>query len=425
MSDNSFSVHMSYASVDRSDGGDPRPESRSLLSELRVVSALRDATAPWTEGQEAVVTIAMTEEATVLTLSEQDSIETVLTAQALRDAFSAAGMTLWLSVGDDDESDDESEISAEDTDAAVDEFELGEADEFDESELESMFDEESVRVAAFSRRGLMTARFLAESVKSTVDYVEAGTWSLCRYATTESTDMLDPTRGEAPVIELNQVDGTADWIEVHLPGFAAPAVPFWVQAERDTQPIIDPETITVPETKEIFCRLITEGDGSRDELSEIAASVSVDVDAAHRALAPESLGGVVGAEARTIAFLAAFQVPAELIDLALDDDVSRYEERASHLRIEPQGWVRGIGDAIIGGYEETLPLTHRDRWDARLSRALRARPLLATALYVGELVLGVLATRKLRGGWKSIGVMLVIDAVAELVIAAVRRKRRR
>lgn len=428
--DNSFSVHVSYASVDQSDGGDVRPAARALLSEMRVVAAIRDASASWEEGQEAVVQIAVTEAATVLTLSAQDTIETTLTAQELRDAFDAAGMTLWLSIDDDDDFDDEavSALWQKDVGADADESggyaDLDEAD-FDEIDLDEMFGDQPVRVAAFSRRGPMIARYLAESTGSTVDYVETGTWSLWRYDTTEPTDALPPTKGEAPVIEVNLVDGSADWIEVHVPGLGAIAVPFWPQGERDTQPVIDPESITVPETKEIYRRLIAEGDGARDELTEIAAAVPLDVEAAHRALTPESLGGVVGADARTRAFLAAFDVPDELIDLALEDDLSSGDELTGPMRIEPQGWARGIGDAIVGGYGEALPLTRRDRWDGRLSRALRANPLLAASLSVGELALGVLGTRHLRGGWKSIGILLIIDAVGDLIVAAVRRRRRR
>lgn len=445
MSDKSFSVHVSYASVDRADGGDVRPAVRALLSALRVVSAIRDARAPWGEGQEAVVQIAMTEDARLLTLSAQDAIETTLTAQELRDAFAAKGMTLWLSVGDDDDLDDDTASDLDDVasdlwdedadidadglaDAALDEEledEVLDDGAFDDVDLEELFDEQSVRVAAFSHRGPMIARYLAESTGSTVEYVESGTWSLCRYASTEPTDLLPPTKAEGPVIELNLVDGSADWIEVRVPTLSGVAVPFWPQAERDTQPVIDVESITVPETKEIYRRLITEGDGSRDELSEIAAVVAVDVDAAHRALMPENLGGVVGADARTRAFLAAFQVPAPLIELALAGEEPGDEELTGQMRIDPQGWTRGIGDAIVGGYSEALPLTRRNRWDGRLSRALRANPLLAASLSVGELALGVLSTRQLRGGWKSFGILLIIDAVGDLIVAAVRRQRNR
>lgn len=430
VSDNSFSVHVSYASVDRSDGGDARPAARTLLGDLRVVAALRDASAPWVEGQEAVLEIAVTDDATVLTLSAEDMIETTLTAQALRETFEAAGMTLWLDDDDDDDDDDFEDAVGmwdEDADADAGEHEPADSDEdeLDEAALEAMFDEQPVRVSEFSRRGVMMARFLAEITRSSVDYAEAGTWSLCRYATTEPTDLLPPTKAEGPVVELNRVDGSADWVEVRVPGLMAVTVPFWLQAERDTQPIIDPETISVAETKEIYRRLIVEGDGARDELSEIATAVTLDVDAAHRALMPESLGGVVGADARTKAFLSAFHVPAELIDLAIGDDLSSPEVRTEAMRIEPQGWVRGIGDAIVGGYGESLPLTRRDRWDARLAQTLRKNPVLATALSVGELALGVLGTQKLRGGWKSIGILLIADAVGDLIVEAVRRKRQR
>lgn len=428
MSDKSFSVHVSYASVDRADGGDSRPAARALLSELRVVSAIRDASAQWEEGQEAVVQIAMTDDGGVLTLSAQDTIQTTLTAQELRDAFDAKDMTLWVDSGEEGpaENDDAaSDLWDEDADIDADglddvAFDEGDLDEVD---LDGLFDEQPVRVAAFSHRGLMVARFLAESTGSSVDHVESGVWSLCRYATTEPTDTLPLTKAEGPLIELNIVDGSADWVDVRVPGFGT-AVPFWPQAERDTQPVIDLESITVPETKEIYRVLIAEGDGTRDALSEIAAVVTVDVEAAHRALAPESLGGVVGADARTRAFLAAFEVPTPLVELALTGEESAAGELARRVRVSPQGWARGIGDAIVGGYGEMLPLTRRDRWDGRLSQALRENPALAAALSVGELALGVLSTRHLRGGWKSVGVLLIIDAVADIIVAAVRQKRR-
>lgn len=426
MSDKSFSVHVSYASVDRADGSDVRPAVCALLSKLRVVSAIRDARASWEEGQEAVVQIAMTEDARVLTLSVRDTIETTLTAQELRDAFDAKDMTLWVDVGDDvaesDLWDADVDIDADGPEeAAFDEADLDEA----EINLEDMFDEKPVQVAAFSHRGPMIARYLAESTGSSVDHFESGLWSLCRYATSEPTDTLPPTKAEGPVIELNIVDGAAEWIDVRLPGLGGVSAPFWPQAERDTQPIIELESITVPETKEIYRVLIAEGDGTRDALDEIAAVVPLDVEAAHRALEPESLGGIAGSDARVRAFLTAFQVPAPLIELALvGEEPSSTGELTERMRIEPQGWVRGIGDAIVGGYREALPLTRRGRWDARLSQLLRKNPLLATALSVCELAVGVLGTRHLRGGWKSIGILLVADAVGDLAVAAVRRRRR-
>lgn len=429
MSDNSFSVFVSYASVEQTDGADARPAALELLRELRVVAAMRDVTVAWSDDQEAVVEIAVTDEANVLTLSEQDTIETTLAAADLRAAFEAKGMTLWLSVDDDLDDVDDAESWGADALESDEPVDPDEAD-FDVAELDAAAEEQldapPVRVAAFSHRGPLGARLLAESTGVVVDYVESGSWSLWRYATTEPTDVLPPTKDEAPVIELNVVDGVADWIDVRLPGLGGFAVPFWPQAERDTQTVIDLDTITVPETREVYRRLIVEGDGTRDELTEIAARVPLDVETAHRALTPETLDGVIGSAARVRAFLEAFGVPDALIELALtESDASAADGTHRHQRIEPQGWARGIGEAIVGGYGETLPLTRRGRWDARLSRGLRANPLLAAALSVGELALGVFSTSRLRGGWKSIGILLIIDAVGDLIVSAVRRKRRR
>ncbi len=392
---------------------------------------MRDVTAPWVDGQEAVVEIAVTDEANVLTLSEQDTIETTLAAADLRAAFEAEGMTLWLSVDDDVDDVESWGADADGDPVGVDEPADPDEADFDVEELEAAgleerFETQPVRVAAFSHRGTLGARFLAEATGGAVDYVESGTWSLWRYATAESTDSLASEKAEEPVIELNFVDGVADWIDVHVSGLGGFAVPFWPQAERDTQTVIDLDTITVPETREVYRRLIVEGDGTRDELAEIAARVTLDVEAAHRALIPESLGGLAGADARVRAFLEAFRVPAALIELALaEPDASPADNAQGHQRIEPQGWARGIGEAIVGGYGEMLPLTRRDRWDARLSRRLRANPPLAAALAVGELALGVFSTSKLRGGWKSIGILLIIDAVGDLIVSAVRARRRR
>ncbi|MFP3344636.1 hypothetical protein R0J87_19355, partial [Halomonas sp. SIMBA_159] len=78
MLQNSFGIQLSYASVDRGDGSDPRPSARDILSLLRVPAGMRDATATWDDREEAVLAIPVTDDGHVLTLSEEDTVESTL-----------------------------------------------------------------------------------------------------------------------------------------------------------------------------------------------------------------------------------------------------------------------------------------------------------------------------------------------------------
>lgn len=408
MLQNSFGVRLSYASVDRGDGSDPRPAAQEILSELRIPAGLRDATAEWADAaQEAVLSIPVTDDGRVLTLSAEDRIESTLTAGELRAVFQEHGLTLWLDV----EVDGDAVGSLDDTGGVLDD-----ADESDAVIDPELFETFTVQVSAFSHRGPAVARILATALRTTVAHRESGEWSLQQFETAEPTGAWVSSRAELPVIELNRTDSSA-WFEVTV-GNGGP-IPFWPEAERDTRAVLDLDAIRVPETAEIYRRLLAEGDGSRDELLEVAASVVLDVDAAHRALMPEALGGVVGAEARQRAFVSAFGVAPDLIDAAFARDAGGAERR-----FLPVGWWTALRETAIAGMGELTALTRRQRPFARLVDAVRRRPLLGLALTVGELVAGLWATSRLRGGGRFLGVLLVIDAVIDASIWITRIRRR-
>lgn len=421
MPQNSFGVHLSYASVDRGDGTDPRPAARDILSVLRVLAGVRDATAAWDDRDEAVLAIPVTDDGHVLTLSEQDTIQSSLSASELKAAFEEKGLTLWLDVHadvDDDEAFGFDSVEGLGDELMDDSAEVG-ADESEDAAIDSaLFDAPAVRVSAFSHRGPGVARILATARRMTVDHRESGDWSLQQFETSEPTGDWSTSTAEVPVIELNRAESVV-WFEVTV-GSGGP-IPFWTDTERDTLPVLDIEAIGVPETAEIYRRLLTEGDGSRDELLEIAAVVRLDVDAAHRALIPEALGGVIGAEARERGFLAAFGVAPDLIDAALDGAIAR-----PHRRFLPVGWWTAVRETAIAGVGEFTPLTRRERPLARLIDALRRRPLVGLALSFGEFVAGALVTSRVRGAGRTLGLLLVIDASIDalILITRIRRGRR-
>lgn len=383
----------------------------------RVLAGVRDSTAPWTGQEEAILSIPLTDGGHVLTLSGDDRIETLLTAQQLREAFATAGMTLWLDGGDADDGTGGDEASG-DFDETLEPF--GD-DHFSDTvpgdEIE--FEPSAVQVFGFSHRGITASRILAVLNRASVEHIESGQWSLQRSQSTEPTTMAEEaSRAESPVIELNRVDAGDDWITVATGRSGDGIMPFWPGAERDTQPVFDIAAITVTETAEVYRRLLTEGDGSRDELLQIAASSPLDVDAAHAALIPEALGGIVGEEARERAFLSAFGIPEDLIAAALDGETTLAVQR-----FEPTGWPVAVREALIDGMSGMTPLTRRDRPIARLTRSLRSRPNLSAAVSVGELTLGMVASR-FRGFGRVLGVLLIVDAVVDLVILGVRMRRR-
>ncbi|MFK3676109.1 hypothetical protein ACI2IP_00170 [Microbacterium sp. NPDC090218] len=407
MLQNSFGVHLSSASVDRGDGSDPRATAQEVLARLRVPAGLRDATQEWGDREEAVLAVPVTDDGHVLTLTEEDGIASTLTAGELRAAFREQGLVLWLDVEVDpaDDAGEAEDVAAEDEPDADDAIDP------------SLFAFPSVQVSAFSHRGPGVARILASMRRMAVDHQESGEWSLQQFVTADPTGEWVTSKAELPVIELNRIDSGA-WIEVTA-GKGGP-IPFWTDAERDTRPVLDIEAIRVPETAEICRRLLAEGDGSRDELLEIAAAVTLDVDAAHRALMPEALGGVVGSEARQRAFLAAFGVAPDLIDAAYGDGIVGAGRR--FLPVKP--WT-ALRETAIAGFGELTPLTRRGRPFARISEAIRRRPAVGLALSLAEFTAGTWLTSRVRGRGRFLGVLLVIDALIDLAIwiARIRRSR--
>lgn len=417
MLQNSFGVHVSYASVDRSDGSDPRSVAVDILARLRVPAALRDATEEWGEQQEAVLAIPVTDDGRVLTLSADDLVESTLTAAALRDAFQEQQLTLWLDADGDVDvaADDDVEFgqSGQDAEAPAPQTE-GETDALIDA---GAFDLPTVQVATFSHRGPAVARILATARGVAVDHLESGEWSLQRLETAEPTGDWVVSQADLPLVELNRAE-SATWFMVTTGG--GDIVPFWTDAERGTRAVLDIDAITVPETAEIYRRLLTEGDGSRDELLEVAARVALDVDAAHRALIPESLGGVIGERARHQAFIAAFGVPSDLIDAAFDDAAAPVGRR-----FVPVGWWAVVRETAIAGVGEATSLTRRQRPFARLADAVRRRPVWGLALAAGELTAGVWAMSRSHRAVKGVGVLLVIDALIDALICVTRIRRSR
>ena len=417
MLQNSFGVHVSYASVDRGDGSDPRAVAIDILTRLRVPAAVRDATGEWSAQQEAVLSIPVTDDGHVLTLSADDLVESTLTAAALRAAFQERELTLWLDADGDVDvaADDDVEFGQSAPDAAEPAPRTdGEAEALIDA---GAFDLPTVQVATFSHRGPAVARILATARGVAVDHLESGEWSLQRLETAEPTGDWLISQADLPLVELNRAD-SATWFVVTTGG--GDVVPFWTDAERDTRAVLDIDAISVPETAEIYRRLLTEGDGSRDELLDVAARVALDVDAAHRALIPESLGGVIGERARQRAFIAAFGVPSDLIDAAFDDSAA-----PAGRRFVPVGWWTVMRETAIAGMGELTSLTRRQRPLARLADAVRRRPVWGLALTAGEFTAGVWAMSRSHRAVKGVGVLLVIDALIDTLIWVTRIRRSR
>ena len=446
MSDVSFGVHVSFASVDREGGGDPREAARRILVRQQIPGAVRDAGAAWgDDDEEAVLLVPVTDDGRVLTLTPEHGLETTLTAGELRAAFADAGLNLPLPDAADDTDAADGPEGAEDdgsedhVEAADDEHPLEESElveDIDDAAVEEfpddavwddeLFAPEAVRVSSFSRRGPTAARLIAQANGIPVSHVESGTWSLQSYASADATIGWPAEKAEGPVIELNQPDRGLAWAEVTVPGANGITVPFWIDAERDTVPVIHPDDITQPATALIVRSLLTEGDSSRDELAEIADRCALDVDAAHSALIAEALGGVRGADARTRAFLGAFGVPGDLIDIALaEPGESGGSAAVPGQAFAPTGWARTIDEVLIGGMADATPLTRRERPLARLSRTLSERPAVGLVISAGELVLGAWLSGRASRGARAVGVLLVIDAVVDAVIGLVRLRRRR
>lgn len=418
-----FGVQLAFASVDRGDGSDPRAAAQEVLVRLRVLAGLRDASKAWEDGQEAVLAIPVTDDSHVLTLSEQDGITSSLTTGDLKEEFRAQGLVLWLDAEVDAEVD--ADLAADGNAEHLADAEAVLADreptdlETDDSIDPEMFAVRAVQVAVFSHRGPGVARILASLHRTTVSHRESGDWSLQQFETSESIGDWVMSQAELPVIKLNRTDHGA-WFEVTTA--EGGPVPFWTDAERDTVPVLDIGAIRVPETAEIYRRLLTEGDGSRDELVEVAAVVNLDVDAAHRALMPEALGGVAGMAPRQRAFLAAFGIALDLIDAA-----TNVENAGAERHFLPVGPWASLREMTIAGFGELTPLTRRGRPIARIGDAIRRNPAAGLALALGEFSFGALLTWRSRGAGRFFGVLIVVDALidAAIWVTRIRRGRRR
>lgn len=423
-----IAFHVQYAAVDAHPETDVAAAAERILRAQRVLAAVRHDIA-----DEAIVLVPVTESGAVVALDDAGALQFELTAGRLRELFAAEGLTLHLEHPDD---------QFDELDAALDE-EFGDA--FEELDDDAVFDDrvltddlagfgmpgdgddlpeeefavEPVRVAEFSRRGPWAARITAQILKTEVDYVEHGSWSLYRYETVRPHMLISGGRADGAVIELNLPHIGEAWVEVTAAAGGAPAL-FWPNAERLTRPVLELDAIANEASAELYRRMLAELDGTRDELRALASGTRVDVDAAHRACLPEAVGGLEGEDARVRAFVAAFGVPEELIEQALTDAASDVDAR----RFAPRGWWPLAGEIALGGIGETTPLTRRDRPLPRLERALRQRPMLDAALSTAELVAGLAMARGRSRFGRVVGVLIAIDAVADLVLWVVRRRRR-
>src|SRR5690606_21764612 len=150
----------------------------------------------------------------------------------------------------------------------------------DEEEGSDPFAPEPVRVVEFSRRAVWAARLTAQLLDTDVDYLEDGTGSADRHRTDCAHGASASGRGDAPLVEVNGAHDGEAWIEITA-AHGEPAL-FWPNAERLTHPVLDPESITVPESAELYRRMLTEADGVREELAELGLGAAVDTDAALR-----------------------------------------------------------------------------------------------------------------------------------------------
>jgi hypothetical protein len=402
-----IAFHVSYASVESAAGDDPTATAVEVLRRERVLAASRGF-----DGDEAVFLIPITESGHVVALDDDGRLRFDLSALALQRLFESAALTLHLTVSDDALEEVDQELDEEfgaafeqlDDPAAASEdlggFGMPDSDE------DVDFGVTPVRVAEFSRRGPWGARITAQMAGVDVEYLEVGTWSLYRYATDQPHMALSGGSADEPIIELNLPEHGEAWVEVTAGGRTGI---FWPNIERLTQPVLDIDAIAVPESGDVYRRMLLEADGTSEELRELALGEAVDVEAALRACAPEALGGVVGELERIRAFVAAFGVPASLVSAAVED-------HAAGRRFTPRGWPRTVADLAVAGIGETTPLTRRDRPLPRFARFLRKRPALGAAISVTELAAGIAVSRTRSPLVRGLGVLMVVDALIDLAI---------
>lgn len=414
MSEEQIAFHVSYALVESAEGEDPTAVASELLRAERVLAASRGS-----DGGDAVFLIPVTESGAVVSLDADDRLRFDLSALALQQMFDNAGLTLHLGASDDALEEVDQELD-EQFGAAFEQLEdpaaasedlggFGMPDSDDDG-----FAVQPVTVAEFSRRGPWGARITAQITGADVEYVETETWSLYRYATGGMHLAVSSGRADHPIIEVNLPEHGEAWIEVTADGRTGM---FWPNVERFTQPLLDVDTIAVPQSAELYRRMLLEADGTGDELRGLRLGVALDIDAAVRACAPEALGGTVGELERIGAFVAAFGVPASLVAAGIDGN-------GAGQRYAPRGWPRTVIDLAVGGVAELTALTRRERPLARAARFLRERPALGAAISVAELTAGVAAARSRSAATRGIGALMVCDAIFDLAIW-VRRSRGR
>lgn len=419
-----IALQVQFASFDAEDGSDPRERGRSILRQERVLAALRDASADWADEEEAVVLIPVSDDGQVVTLDSDDRLAFDLTVERLRELFTAAGLTLWLQSPRD--LDDEEELSDLDEELIAEleeEFER-QADDDDEDETpDDLFAAEPVRVAEFSHRGPLAARLAAQMHDTEVAYRERGDWSMMTYRTGEAGSIVTDGGADGVVIVLNLPHAGAAWVEIT--DIDGETTWVWPNAERNTRPVLDVESIAVPEIADLYRRMLSEADGSLDGLAAVKLGTDVDLAAAYRACAPEAVGGLPGETARLRTFLTALGVPADLVEIALTDqadaDALAAEAEDRSLRVfRANGWPALAKDVFVAGLGEALPLTKRDRPLARFTRALNRRPLWGAAISTAELTAGAAMARSRSRLVRVLGVFVIIDAVVDLAIWATR-----
>lgn len=405
-----LAFHVVYASI-ASNADDGTATAERILRDERVLAGVRDA-----DGDDALALIPVTEEGAVIALDREGRLRFDLSEERLRGAFAAEGITLHLGADEDSDAPGDSEPPSAYRHSEIDD----ETSDGAEIPAHLLTEPEPVRVAEFSHRSSWAARITAQLIDAPVHYRESGSWSLYRYATGRAHMALSGSRADGAIIELNIPQrGTMQydeaWVEVTSP--ASHTGMFWPNSQRLTRPVLEVSAIAVPETAELYRRMLTEADGTRDELTSLGAGVRVDQDAALRACAPEAIGGVQGDVERLRAFVAAFGVPSELIDAALAEEPGG-EVFTAH------GWRRAVGGLLVSGWSATVPLTRRHRPLVRAARWVRERPLLGAALSTSELAGGVALTRSRSKATRGLGMVLVIDALIDLAIWAVRMRRR-
>ena len=70
MPESQVALQVQFAAMDAGDGSDPRERGLAILRRERVLSALRDASAPWTDQEEAVLLIPVTDDGHVVALEQ-------------------------------------------------------------------------------------------------------------------------------------------------------------------------------------------------------------------------------------------------------------------------------------------------------------------------------------------------------------------